>query len=239
MIKLGTQNISALHLGGQEIKKAYMGETLVLGEEKKPSRLPEGYTEIEYIEASGTQYINTNVKPTSKIKFTVDIEPLTKPTEILDYMMFAQSQYVPSSSGASKYFFILKFGSNGLQISQAYVTSSATYKTISTNNNPRRMVAVVDYPNKKALIEGESELSLTGIATSTSMTTISILKEPSNRKNDIKAKLYSCQIEVDGASVRDFVPCSNPSGAVGLYDLVGAKFYGNAGTGVLSAGPAV
>lgn len=57
----------------------------------------------------------------------------------------------------------------------------------------------------------------------------------------IKAKLYSAQI-YNGASlplIRDFVPCINPSGAVGLYDLVGAKFYGNAGTGVLSAGPAV
>ena len=40
---------------------------------KKPSLLPSGYTELAYIQSSGTQYIDTGVKPdqtyTLKIKF--------------------------------------------------------------------------------------------------------------------------------------------------------------------------
>ena len=33
------------------------------------------------------------------------------------------------------------------------------------------------------------------------------------------------------------MPCKDPSGNVGLYDLVGGQFYGNSGTGVFAAGP--
>ena len=49
-------------------------------------------------------------------------------------------------------------------------------------------------------------------------------------------RLYSFKIyrDVNGAMepVRDFVPCIDPSGAVGLYDLVEGRFYGNARAGV-------
>ena len=76
MIKLGTQNISALRLGGQEIKKAYLGETLVLGVETKPSRLPEGYTEVEYIQSDGASWFDLGVKPSKTMTIEMDVEPL-------------------------------------------------------------------------------------------------------------------------------------------------------------------
>lgn len=50
------------------------------------------------------------------------------------------------------------------------------------------------------------------------------------------ARIYSCQIYDNGTLVRDFVPCVDYSGEVGLYDLVNAVFYGSSGTGVFSAG---
>ena len=39
--------------------------------------------------------------------------------------------------------------------------------------------------------------------------------------------------------VRDFVPAKNASGVVGMYDLVGGRFYENAGTGDFIAGDPV
>lgn len=47
-------------------------------------------------------------------------------------------------------------------------------------------------------------------------------------------KMYRCKIYDNGIKVRDFVPCINASGEVGLYDLVGKQFYGNAGTGIFT-----
>lgn len=51
--------------------------------------------------------------------------------------------------------------------------------------------------------------------------------------------IYACQIYDGGALTRDFIPCKDTMGNVGLYDLVGAQFYGNAGTGDFAAGPEV
>ena len=52
----------------------------------------------------------------------------------------------------------------------------------------------------------------------------------------LSGKLYYAQLYSGDSSIRDFLPCKNASGAVGLYDLVGKQFYGNAGTGTFTAG---
>ena len=55
-------------------------------------------------------------------------------------------------------------------------------------------------------------------------------------------KLYSAKIYLDAAGsspARDFIPCKNASGVVGLWDDANSKFYTNAGTGVFTAGPEV
>lgn len=50
-------------------------------------------------------------------------------------------------------------------------------------------------------------------------------------------KLYYCKIWDNGSLVRNFVPCKNTSGILGLYDIVNNVFYTNAGTGTFTAGP--
>lgn len=54
-------------------------------------------------------------------------------------------------------------------------------------------------------------------------------------------RLYSCKIwkttAFEGVPlIRDFIPCKNASGEVGLWDDVNSVFYGNAGTGAFIAG---
>ena len=50
-------------------------------------------------------------------------------------------------------------------------------------------------------------------------------------------KLYSMKIyDNDGNLVRNFVPCRNSYGEVGLYDWVTNQFYGNAGSGEFKFG---
>ena len=41
--------------------------------------------------------------------------------------------------------------------------------------------------------------------------------------------LYNCKIYENEIAVRDFIPCKNPSGNIGLYDVISGEFYGNAG----------
>lgn len=209
-------------------------ELVAVFAEMSVSRLPDGYTEVEYIESSGFTYIDTGIKPASAA-VTIDFEPLAANTTTLyQYVIF--SNYLPSSG--TRYFFMLTWESSGLRVANATSTSAASFKKLSSDGTPRRMVAGIDYPNKKAFLVGEAELDLTSNATSASMSNIRLLGSTS-AGGCVAAKLYSCQISTAGTLVRDFVPCVNPSGAAGLYDLVGSIFYANAGTGSFAAGPAI
>ncbi len=49
-------------------------------ERPQTSRLPDGYTELEYIQSSGTQYIKTDVLIDSDGKVDMDVEIPTEPT---------------------------------------------------------------------------------------------------------------------------------------------------------------
>lgn len=51
-----------------------------------------------------------------------------------------------------------------------------------------------------------------------------------------KFKLYSCQLYSGDTLIRDFVPCIDPTGKVGLYDKVSKTFFGNSGTGTFVGG---
>lgn len=196
------------------------------------SGLPDGYTEVEYIQSNGTQYIDTEVQP-ANASIIIDFEPLAEnSTTTSKYAVF--SNYIPTSG--TRYYFMLAWRSDGLLVSKASASGSASYISLSSNTTPRRMVAGIDYPNKKAFLVGESEVDLPSNLTSTSMRTIRLLGATATNAN-LAAKLYSCQINVAGTQVRNFVPCINPSGHAGLYDLVNSKFY--PGTGTFTTGPTV
>lgn len=49
-------------------------------------------------------------------------------------------------------------------------------------------------------------------------------------------KIYSCQIRDNGHLIRNFIPCKNTNGVVGLWDDVNSQFYQNVGTGSFIAG---
>lgn len=49
-------------------------------------------------------------------------------------------------------------------------------------------------------------------------------------------RIFSCQITTADGLVRNFVPCKNPDGVIGMYDVVNNKFYQNSGSDTFIAG---
>lgn len=197
------------------------------------SRLPDGYTEVEYIQSTAPAYINTGVKPTATMKFVIDVEPTVGASTTIKYIAFS---YYKSTSAS--YIFDLNWLSSGVSIASGSYSGNATYKILSSDTSLRRMAITIDYLNKTAFIKGEPEVSLSNVNVSTSMPGINLLRG-STKTYALAAKIYSCQIYDGDTAIRNFVPCSDPSGAVGLYDLMGGAFYANAGTGTFTPGPAV
>lgn len=184
--------------------------------------LPSGYTELMYIESSGTQYIDTGFNPNQDSCVVLDAQMLegSAPTKTKIYF---------GCRSGGKYFEIYKASSSGQTLHFLYNTGvggeySVDYtlrRTVEINKN----VATVDGISKEATY-----------ATFQIGRTIFIGADNNDGTpaSITSIRIYTCQIYDNGTIVRDFVPCVNPDGEIGLYDRVTKTFFGNAGTGYFS-----
>lgn len=179
--------------------------------------LPSGYTKLTYIESSGTQYINTEFKPNQDTRVVMDAQILKDPgTSSVIYFGVRDN---------SVFFELYKAGSSA-NLTFLYNTVYSQYFTV--DYTLRRTVEI----NKNtATVDGVTK----SYAASTFQSTLPMFlcadNEYGTAKSITEMKLYSCQIYDNSTLIRDFIPCINPNGEIGLYDKVNHKFYGNSGTG--------
>ncbi len=203
----------------RKAKKAYL---TVLNFAKRD--LPDGYTQVEYIESSGTQYIDTGFKPKYSSRVVMDVSGVGTASQFLFGARNA------ASSTAAQQFNVYRnsatavrsdyFGSN----KTASVADASVRTVVDKNGNVTTMYGQTI--TNTAVSSGTSDYNLYLLA----------LNNIGTANNFCAAKLYSCQIYDNGTLVRDYIPCINASGVVGLYDLVNGVFYQNAGSGAFTAG---
>lgn len=183
--------------------------------------LPFGYTKLAYIQSSGTQYIDTGIKPNQDTRVIMDVLVLDSQTVEGHLCSVTGSYYyVVSFTPTISTWWRTRYGSSNL----------ATFSA-SINNRGR---LTIDKNKNVTTILGES-ITLAESTFQMSLYMPLLCRNANGTYNAyISARLYSCQIYDDGTLVRDFVPCINASGEVGLYDLVTQAFFGNAGTGVFT-----
>lgn len=194
------------------------------------ANFPSGYTELEYIQSSGNAYIDTDFKPNQNSRVRMDVEvgsPVaatmcffgtrnaSQPTATLAYNVWAMN------TGAS-----IRSDFFSTNASLDFAAASGTRILIDKD---KTLCHVNDETITNTQNTGQATLDLFLLA----------CNDIGSPDYYLPAKLYSCQIYDNGLLVRDFVPCIDPEGTVGLYDLVGATFYGNEGTGEFTAGPEV
>lgn len=190
--------------------------------------LPEGYTQLEYIQSSGAQWIDTGFAQNQNSRFVVDFQLVVAPTGSYAWIFEGRD------SGPKNRHGVYATKSNG----KWYGGYGATIKNTEIAYNLESRITV-DF-DKNILKIGQTPVTFS-VETFQSTTTTALFacKTGGSVGNYSAVKLYSCQIYDNGNPIRDFVPCIDPTGAVGLYDLVAGKFYGNAGTGSFTAGPVV
>lgn len=186
--------------------------------------LPSGYSQLRYIQSSGTQYIDTGFKPNNNTRVVMDVQAVgTSGT----YFAFGARE-----SNASKSFCFFHY-----EGWSADYQSNTQRKTVAGINYTDRMQ--IDFDKTTCTVNGKS-VSFTA-ATFQCPVTMHLFAVNTNGtiSGMIAAKLFACKIYDNGTLVRDFVPAMDSSGTVGLYDLVNNTFYANAGTGSFTAGPLV
>ena len=187
-----------------------------------PSRLPEGYTEVEYIKLTGTQYVDTGYKANGNTRVVLDFE-LT-------------------DASANLGVFGGRTGNNSKTYTLFWVANTG-YR--SDYNTGQKSVSGVSGAGRHTVDKNKGVTTIDGVTASATSATFdsgynmylgTINTAGTAFASGLKGNIYSCQIYDNGTLVRDFVPCKNSSGAAGLYDLVNSKFYGNNGSGSITAG---
>lgn len=185
--------------------------------------LPSGYTRLEYIESTGTQYIDTGFKPNNNTRVTMDAEYLT--TTGTNPVLFGAR-----TDASSKTFVLIytsgKFRSDYNTVYTQTWDVTAMGRRIFDKNRETTTIDGISQSYTNTAFQGDYALYLL------------CLNQTGTARWFATARIYSCCIYDNGTVVRDYTPCMDSLGNVGLYDAVGGNFYSNAGTGDFAAGPA-
>ena len=197
-----------------------------IGWEKLP------YIPIEYLESTGTQYIDTGVVATNKTKASIQF--IVNSVSGYNGIFGAGNQHNTGDSliladhGTS--FVYYSAGANNITMPM-----SINYKYKCNISVPQLDCLNVD-TNKLAIVySGRTTLAQTNrnlyiFVANTSNTDLA---------QKSKIKLYSVQIYDNDVLVRDLITVLDKNGVPCMYDKVEHKFYYNAGAGQFIAGPVI
>ena len=181
--------------------------------------IPSGLVELEYIQSSGTQYIDTGLKPTQDYSMTIKCQS----TET------SSNTYAGCDTNWKNNRFSI--GVNVFEFGNVRTTSIQNY-----GENP--IVLTLDKTGGyKDGVKTWNNTSTNTFQTVSNLTLFALNRNGTIREY-LTGKIYYCTISDNGTIVRNFIPCKNPDGVIGMYDTIGDQFYQNAGTGEFMAGEA-
>lgn len=178
-----------------------------------PQPEPE-YTQLSYIESTGTQYIDTGINDEYILSMTVQ------------FTNTGARNLMGQSSNAGNYFGSTAdgyFELGGDAISTVKATEKHRITVISTKTNITLTVEQGDTIVRDKTSAADTNLMICGGVSG----------------YVCNAKIWDCTIStISGDMIRNFVPAEK-DGIIGLYDKVEGKIYTNAGTGDFIAGESI
>lgn len=194
------------------------------------SRLPSGYTEVEYVSnyypSLGGEnincYLNTGYIPksTTRVECEFSLRQVRTDNRVVFGVVgqFTFRQYWDNSVGT-------KFRTNG--------ANNVDFVNVSPNTARHKVIKVptatiLDYEHKVTTAATVSKpLYLLGYNGGSSNTQTGI------------GQIYSFKIYEGNTLKIDYVPCKNPGNVAGFYDLVSGSFYPSSGSVAFYAGPTI
>lgn len=182
--------------------------------------LPSGYTLLEYIQSTGSQYIDTEYIVNSNSVIHFSFSGLTLP-RTGDHAIFG--------SGWGTFHLLY----NSVTVVKWWSGSNAQM-AVNTNSINKVIAA-----NKYITVNGTTS-NVSGLSSFPSKN-FCILNTGDNANGSGSwrgaMKIHACQIYDNGTLIRDFVPCKNSSGESGLFDKVNKVFYKSLSSTQFVAGP--
>ena len=184
-----------------------MGKVYASGGNVQYCNLPNAYTQVEYIESNGYEYIDSGVTLTSSIKVEADFQITEKK---YGYEIFIFGNYVDGDT-------VPKL--------RAGVGTTDTFTSLGT----------VSYSQTTNIFARTTVTGAASSGSSATDSTLYIFKSRRKKSGELfkiegfgKIKLYSMKVYDSTTLIRHFVPCYRKTDNVrGLYDIVNDAFYSN------------
>lgn len=191
------------------------------------SKLPPEFQEVEYIESTGTQYINTTYLSDSNSSFEFKITYKTSRGIVFG----AYNSYWDSGYG-----YYHNNGNGDNEFEHYYGNYNTGYKGI---NNVTQKIVI----NKgNVYIDGNSIYTVPTKTFSMKQPTFIFGGNWAGQRVEqpLECKIYYFKIKNDSFTIMNFIPCYRKTDSeVGMYDILNDTFYTNAGTGSFIKGPDV
>lgn len=185
----------------------------------KAGRLPGAYQEVEYIQSTGTQYIDTGFSPNGATGVEISLGNVT----VNGVLFGAYNSTWTTGYGM--------YCNANLNFWYHYYSNSQISFTPPTN-------FIMKFEKGKTIINGVQKASI-------SQKTFTVSKNlylfagnmAGSLEQPTQCKLYYAQIYDDGVLRSHYIPCYRRSdGEIGLYDLVRKEFKTNQGNGTFIKG---
>ena len=195
-------------------------------------RLPEGYTAVNYLQSSGTQWIEMGVAPNQNTKAVLKIKinnfnginGFTLIGSRADYNSNGQFTTYLDDYGGTR--FLFRMDGQPQAISWKGLTTDKIY-----------IVTLSGTEMKAELEDGTTVFSKTfSVNDFTSTVTMALFRAKGVSGAYFKGRIYSCKHYSGDELIQDFVPCLDTEGVPCMFDLVSQKPFYNVGTGSFTWG---
>lgn len=183
--------------------------------------IPDDYTALEYIQASGSQYIDTGFTPDNNSRIVYSAERVSNNSS--DHF-FGVRTGVGNSNGFNVYIYNSGWRSGYANTVATTNTAGVGRFLIDKNRN-------VTHINDIVLESESAEFDCTGTAY------LFALNSVGNNPAYSTHRCYWCKIYDNDILVRDYVPVINNNGVAGMFDMVNDQFYTNVASGSFISGP--
>ena len=197
-------------------------------------KLPSGYTELEYIESTGTQYIDTNIRLPDKVECKINSLTATEHTYTCIFGCYAPA-------------FNLNFGSTGhwefnydtWYTNLGSALNNADYEIVATSGTPLTCSIngqfIVNNANP-----GTPKSNLDNNGTTYIFALNGYRQVGGSAEAYSYVRGYYFKLWFGGELVRDYVPAKRKSdNEIGMYDLISGTFFSSATSTPFIAGPEV
>lgn len=193
--------------------------------------------EVEYLESTGTQWIDTGVVMTASLFENAETTIVVQETEII---ALTRNFFGDGTSGYDGYTFGCVSGYRMQACNGVYATQGNSATPFSTTN-PN----IVKVSSSGIFLNGNRQPSIQASSATFSGT---LLLFGCRRNGEFftvtqfSGRIYSAKMVSNGLTIFDFIPVRVGSGAnaVGyMYDRVSKRLFGNAGIGAFTIGPDV